>query len=184
MDEKRFGRFIAERRKAKGWTQVMLAKKICVTDKAVSKWERGAGFPDIKTLEPLASALDISLSELMYGEKLEKITSTQKLDEVVSNTIDLAVYQSEIHMRNMLIGIAITAFLLVTLFLLDLENGVGTFFFICLPLLISLLGIAIICIGVQRKKRDCKWKWHFILGGILALFPIECYALILIIVAL
>ena len=101
MDEKRFGSFIAKQRKEKGWT-----------------------------LEPLAAALDVTLSELMYGEKIDKIESIQKLDDVVSNTIDFAVYQSEIHMRNILIGIVVFAFLLVTIFLLDLENGPGVFFFI------------------------------------------------------
>lgn len=175
MDEKRFGSFIAKQRKEKGWTQAMLAEKICVTDKAISKWERGAGFPDIKTLEPLAAALDVTLSELMYGEKMDKIESIQKLDDVVSNTIDFAVYQSEIHMRNILIGIVVFAFLLVTIFLLDLENGSGVFFFICLPLLISLLGIAVVNIGIQRKKKMYKSKWYFIVGSILILFPLECY---------
>ncbi len=175
MDEKRFGSFIAKQRKEKGWTQAMLAEKICVTDKAISKWERGAGFPDIKTLEPLAAALDVKLSELMYGEKIDKIESIQKLDDVVSNTIDFAVYQSEIHMRNILIGIVVFAFLLVTIFLLDLENGPGVFFFICLPLLISLLGIAVVNIGIQRKKKMYKSKWYFIVGSILILFPLECY---------
>lgn len=175
MDEKRFGSFIAKQRKEKGWTQAMLAEKICVTDKAISKWERGAGFPDIKTLEPLAAALDVTLSELMYGEKIDKIESIQKLDDVVSNTIDFAVYQSEIHMRNILIGIVVFAFLLVTIFLLDLENGPGVFFFICLPLLISLLGIAVVNIGIQRKKKMYKSKWYFIVGSILILFPLECY---------
>ena len=56
MDSQKFGAFISELRKERGWTQLELAQKLNVTDKAVSKWERGAGFPDIKLIEPLADA--------------------------------------------------------------------------------------------------------------------------------
>ena len=46
MDNQKFGQFIQSLRKEKGWTQLELAEKLHVTDKAVSKWERGAGFPE------------------------------------------------------------------------------------------------------------------------------------------
>lgn len=72
MDNQKLGIFITELRKEKGLTQAQLAKKLNVTDKAVSKWERGVGFPDIKLLEPLADVLDISLLELMKSERLQK----------------------------------------------------------------------------------------------------------------
>lgn len=62
MDNQKLGIFITELRKEKGLTQAQLAQKLNVTDKAVSKWERGVGFPDIKLLEPLADVLDISLA--------------------------------------------------------------------------------------------------------------------------
>ena len=65
MDSKKFGTFIAAQRKTKGLTQKQLADRLSVTDKAVSKWERGLGFPDIKLLEPLSQALDVSILELM-----------------------------------------------------------------------------------------------------------------------
>ena len=61
MDNQKLGIFITELRKEKGLTQAQLAQKLNVTDKAVSKWERGVGFPDIKLLEPLADVLDLSL---------------------------------------------------------------------------------------------------------------------------
>ena len=65
MEAKKFGQFIAGIRKEKKMTQVELAEKIHVTDKAISRWERGLGFPDIQTLEPLAQVLGISVLELM-----------------------------------------------------------------------------------------------------------------------
>lgn len=71
MDANKFGMFIAQCRKEHDMTQAELALKIQVTDKAVSRWERGKGFPDINTLEPLADALQISVIELMKSEKIE-----------------------------------------------------------------------------------------------------------------
>ena len=65
MNAQAFGRFVADIRTKHNMTQVQLATKINVTDKAVSKWERGVGLPDISLLGPLASALDISIQQLM-----------------------------------------------------------------------------------------------------------------------
>ena len=66
MDAKNFGAFLAQVRRAQGLTQAELAEQLHVTDKAVSRWERGIGLPDINTLEPLADALDLSLADLMH----------------------------------------------------------------------------------------------------------------------
>lgn len=71
MDAQKLGAFIAENRKANGMTQADLAKKLQVTDKAVSRWERGIGFPDINTMEPLAHALGVSVLEIMKSERME-----------------------------------------------------------------------------------------------------------------
>ena len=70
MEAKELGSFIARIRKEKQITQAELAKRLNVTDKAVSRWERGLGFPDINTLEPLADALGVSLAELMKCAKI------------------------------------------------------------------------------------------------------------------
>ena len=65
-----------------------LAEKINVTDKAVSKWERGLGFPDIKTIEPLAEVLDVSILEIMRSEHLnENQVSTANASEALVNVI-------------------------------------------------------------------------------------------------
>ena len=65
MDREMLGRFIAQRRKERNLTQRELAEALHVTDKAVSKWERGAGCPDISLLEPLAEALELSVDQLL-----------------------------------------------------------------------------------------------------------------------
>lgn len=76
MDNTQFGAFIAQLRKEQGLTQKELADRLSVTDKAVSKWETGKGFPDVKLLEPLAQALGVSLVELMQGRRQEADTLT------------------------------------------------------------------------------------------------------------
>ena len=60
MDAKKTGELIAQCRKARGLSQGELASRLHVTDKAVSKWERGLSYPDVTLLEPLAAALDLS----------------------------------------------------------------------------------------------------------------------------
>ena len=104
MEAKEFGRFIAGMRKEKKMTQAELAEKIHVTDKAVSRWERGLGFPDIQTIEPLAQALGISVLELMRSERQEKakeeaapeIQYTQKeVAEMLQNAGDISRQQKK-----------------------------------------------------------------------------------------
>jgi len=76
MDNMQFGAFVAQLRKERGLTQKELADLLNVTDKAVSKWETGKGFPDVKLLEPLAQVLGVSLVELMQGRRQEAETLT------------------------------------------------------------------------------------------------------------
>ena len=71
MDRYVTGAVIRKLREAKHMTQEDLAEKIFVSGKAVSKWETGQGFPDISLLEPLAKALDISVTELLSGECMQ-----------------------------------------------------------------------------------------------------------------
>ena len=88
MNNIQFGAFVAQLRKERGLTQKELADKLSVTDKAVSKWETGKGFPDVKLLEPLAQALGASLVELMQGRRQEAETLTvAEADAAVSRAM-------------------------------------------------------------------------------------------------
>ena len=69
MDKEKTGQLITELRKEKGLTQKQLADALNVTDKAVSKWERGLSFPDISMLEPISELLEISIMEILAGER-------------------------------------------------------------------------------------------------------------------
>lgn len=89
MDNKKFGSFILQLRKEKGWTQQEFADKIYVTDKAVSKWERGLSFPDIELLIPIAELFSISVLELLKGErnKNNDVNNILNKDEIVIETL-------------------------------------------------------------------------------------------------
>lgn len=84
MDAKVFGAFLANARRERGMTQAKLADLLHVTDKAVSRWERGLGFPDINTLEPLADALGLSLSQLMHAGAEPDIPPEETMEDFLS----------------------------------------------------------------------------------------------------
>lgn len=69
MDNQKFGDFIKKLRKEKGLTQKELGDKLNITDKAISKWERGLSFPDITMLNTLSDFFEVDVSELLNGEK-------------------------------------------------------------------------------------------------------------------
>lgn len=83
MNTLKVGEFIKEKRKNKGLTQRELADKLNITDRAVSKWERGICCPDISLLKELCSILDISINELLSGEDIEKLEIEQSEDILV-----------------------------------------------------------------------------------------------------
>ncbi len=91
MDAKTLGIFIAERRKELGLTQASLAQKLHVTDKAISRWERGVGLPDINTMESLSNALEVSLVELMQSKRTEdESISATAAEKLLTETIALS----------------------------------------------------------------------------------------------
>lgn len=88
MDPKVFGGFIQSRRKLLQMNQAQLAEKLHVTAKAVSRWERGVGFPGVELLEPLAEALEVSLVELMRSRLMEDTLSGEEAAQIVTDTIE------------------------------------------------------------------------------------------------
>ena len=84
MDQKKTGTIILDARKKLNMTQKDLADKLYVSDKAVSKWERGLCFPDISVLIPLTEILKISLYDLLRGEKMNK----REVEETLKGTIN------------------------------------------------------------------------------------------------
>lgn len=81
MDNNKIGKYIASRRKEKGLTQQELGDKLFVTDKAVSKWERGLSLPDITILEKLADELDTDIYNILQVEKKNNIDIEKTLND-------------------------------------------------------------------------------------------------------
>ena len=96
MDAEKFAAFLQVRRKELGMTQAQLAEKLNVTAKAVSRWERGQGFPDVRTLEPLAQALGITLIELMQSKKIQEPVPAS----VISDTVTAIRQQEELSRKQ------------------------------------------------------------------------------------
>lgn len=156
MDAKQLGTFIAERRKELGLTQVALAEKLHVTDKAISKWERGVGLPDIHSLEALAEGLEVSVLELMQAKKSEeeKISKVE-VEEVLLDTIQLSKTRDKIIKNSgciILAGFGCISVLL--LWLLITSSNSGTIFSVG-SIITGLIawGIPIWQISFARVKR-------------------------------
>ena len=81
MNQEKIGAFIAKRRKEKKLTQAQLASYLGITDRAVSKWERGKGLPDPVYMLELCKLLDISVNELLTGEFIPKTNYQQKAED-------------------------------------------------------------------------------------------------------
>ena len=123
--KKTLGAMIAELRKQHGMTQLELAEKMGVTDKAVSKWERDLSCPDIGSIPNLAEILGVSVEELMQVKK-EAEVPVSKAAEIVETALKAVV---------MAMGVAVTV--LTVLDALDVRAGM------------VMLGIGLACAGIS-----------------------------------
>ena len=88
MDQVKIGKFIAERRRARGATQEQLAEMLNITDRAVSKWERGISLPDVSIMPELCDILGITVNDLLSGEI---VTTDKRGKELENNLIELLI---------------------------------------------------------------------------------------------
>ena len=109
MDANATGRFIAELRKQKGYTQKELAEKLMVTDKAISRWETGKGLPDTSLLKPLGDILGVSVSELLSGRIIEEADMKDQTDKIILESLNYSkrMLVSTISVILFIIGIAL-----------------------------------------------------------------------------
>ena len=87
MDQIRIGRFIAESRKARNLTQRQLADQLSISDKTISKWECGKGLPEVSLMLPLCAALEITVNDLLSGEKVSPTDYQKKAEGNMMNLI-------------------------------------------------------------------------------------------------
>ena len=109
MDQIKIGKFIAACRKESNLTQMQLAEKLNITDKAVSKWERGIAMPDSSIMPELCELLGISINELFYGEKIKMENNTQKNEQLL---LDMA---KELEQKNKTIWSSMWAIMIVSI---------------------------------------------------------------------
>lgn len=125
MNQEKIGKFILELRKSNNMTQQDLAIKLGVTDRAISKWENGRGLPDLSLLIPLCEILNISINELLSGEKLDDNLYKTKLEENIVNVIDYSDGKIRKIKKSYLIilcSILIFIILIVSTFLIDINR--------------------------------------------------------------
>lgn len=98
MDKEKTGEYIRNLRKNKGWTQMQLAEQLHISDKAVSKWERGISFPDIELMEELAQVFQVDVADIIRGEEAGRAEHT--VNELVKDTIDIAKREKKRQIRK------------------------------------------------------------------------------------
>ena len=170
MDTIKIGKFIAEKRKEKKLTQENLAEKLGVTSKTISRWENGNYMPDISLLKPLSEELDITLNDLLSGEKVDKEHYQEKLEENIVSTIDYT--NKKVYEKNKLIAEILIFFGLGIIFtafeIFPSESSWGSIYSV-FGLIVSLIGFA----KLNKKKSYIKRLFlnfgYFALGFILLL---------------
>ncbi len=109
MDQLKIGKFIADCRKNKNLTQIQLADKFGISDKAISKWERGVAMPDTSIMLELCDILGISVNELLNGEKIDIERSNQKNQQLLLNLA------KELERKNKMIWASMISIMIVSL---------------------------------------------------------------------
>ena len=105
MDQIRIGRFIAEARKTKNLTQRQLADALSISNKTISKWECGKGLPEVSLMLPLCAALDITVNDLLSGERVSPADYQTKAE---GNMMDL-IKENEENRRRMLESVIVVS---------------------------------------------------------------------------
>ena len=152
MDQIKIGKFIAECRKKNNLTQMQLAEKLNITDRAISKWENGKAMPDSSIMLDLCNELKISVNELLSGEVLEMNSYNEKLEQ---NLIDMVKQKEQSDKRLLTMEIVIGIIAVVALLSL---MGIASFatmeehirFLIIIPSVIAFVAIAFVMVKIEQ----------------------------------
>ena len=165
MDQIKIGEFIAAKRKENGLTQLQLAEKLNITDRAVSKWENGRSLPDSAIMLDLCRELGISVNDLLYGE----VITMEKTNEKQEQQLLELIKQKEEADKNLLrleivLGILSTIILLVPTFIAAYASGLEDWQRILIVFsgfIPAVLGY-IFCLSIERTAGyyECKHCHH------------------------
>ena len=150
MNQEKIGKFIAKCRKDKKMTQSELAEKLGVTDKSIGNWENGRNMPDLSLFKPLCDELDITINDLLSGEKISKDKYQERFEENIVNTIDYST--KKINKYSNLIGLLLVIFGLFismsAIMIFPSESSWGSIY--------SVFGVIIFVIGISKLTRYIK----------------------------
>lgn len=169
MNQEKIGKFIALCRKEKKMTQSDLAEKLGVTEKSISNWENGRNMPELSLFKPLCQELDISLNDLMSGERVVEKEYQEKLEENIINTIDYT--NKKIENRNNFIGLLLiilgTLISITAVAIFPSESSWGSIYSV-FGAIISLIGVSKFTKKLSYPKRLlCNFSCFFIFIAIL-----------------
>ena len=160
MNQIKIGKFIAERRKKANLTQMQLAEKLNLTDRAISKWENGKGMPDSSIMLDLCKELKISVNELLSGEMIDMKDYDKKSEELLLELTKQDELKNKKLMASMwTILITNTIFYIGILFLATsiLEEGILLGTIICVSTIVFVIaGFIALKFEVDAGYYECK----------------------------
>lgn len=150
MNQEKIGKFISECRKQKKLTQSELGEKLGVTEKSISNWENGRNMPDLSLFKPLCDELEITINDLMSGEKIDKENYQEKFEENIVSTIDYSTkkfnkYNKVIALIIIIFGLFIS---LSAVMIFPSESSWGSIY--------SIFGIIVFTTGISRMTSTIK----------------------------
>lgn len=164
MNQEKIGAFIARRRKEKKLTQAKLASYLGITDRAVSKWERGKGLPDPVYMLELCRLLDISVNELLTGEFVEETKYQQKAEDNLLIMAKQEVKQTKkMFFYENVIGIGSTIIFAILIFMsvYFVENGGIKILLFIFAFLFLITGVSIaLKIETEEGYYECQKCHH------------------------
>lgn len=164
MDLSKIGGFVAECRKNKKLTQEQLAEKLCITDRAVSKWERGLSLPDASIMLELCNILDINVNELLNGEKIDMKDYKEKNESLLLELAKQEEIKNKKLMTSMWTILITNVIFYIGILLLSvnmLEEGMLLGIIICVSTIIFLIaGFIALKFEVDAGYYECKNCHH------------------------
>ena len=164
MDQIKIGKFIAECRKKNNLTQMQLAEKLDITDRAISKWENGKSMPDSSIMLELCNELKISVNELLSGEMIEMKDYNQIAEK---NLLEMAkkeeVQNKKMMFYEMVIGYMSSVTFLILLFTASfaVENIVARIILFILAFLVLIVGVSFaLKIETETGYYECQKCHH------------------------
>lgn len=145
MNQVKIGKFIASKRKEQGLTQLQLAEKLCITDRAVSKWETGKSLPDTFLMPELCKLLKITINDLLCGE----VVSVENYNEKAEKALLEMVKKEEMQNKKLIMYENVIGFGSTISFLIQVLVAV---FFVkntTVQILLFILAFAFLIIGVS-----------------------------------